>query len=220
MNAQLAGTASFALGAGAATFFSPCAYALLPGYVGYYAAAVDDGGVPIADAAVRGLAAATGALLAFGVLSGIALAAAEAVERLLPVVEPLVGVALVALGGVVLSGRSLGAHVSLPERRTSVLGFALFGGLYALAATACVLPLFLAVAVQSMTFGTAGAAAVLASYAGSFAGLMLAVTVATAVGHRVGAGAVAGGVDRFTTVAGALLVVAGVGQVAYALGVV
>ena len=45
MNAELAGTASFALGAGAATFFSPCAYALLPGYVGYYAAAVDERGV-------------------------------------------------------------------------------------------------------------------------------------------------------------------------------
>jgi cytochrome c-type biogenesis protein len=220
MNAELAGTASFALGAGAATFFSPCAYALLPGYVGYYAAAVDERGVPLAGAAVRGLAAAVGALLVFGALSGVALAAGEAVERLLPVVEPLVGAALVALGAVVLSGRSLGAHVSLPERRTSVLGFALFGGLYALAATACVLPLFLAVAVQSMTFGTGGAAAVLASYAGSFAALMLAVTVATAVGHSVGAGAVAGRVDRVTTVAGALLVVAGVGQVAYALGVV
>ncbi|WP_128906389.1 cytochrome C biogenesis protein [Halorubrum amylolyticum] len=162
----------------------------------------------------------TGALLAFSVLSGVALVAGEAVERLLPVVEPLVGVALVALGGVVLSGRSLGAHVSLPERRTSVLGFALFGGLYALVATACVLPLFLAVAVQSMTLGTVGAAAVLASYAGSFAGLMLAVTVATAVGHRVGTGAVAGRVDRFTTAAGVLLVVAGVGQAAYALGLV
>jgi cytochrome c-type biogenesis protein len=37
---------AFAIGAGTATFFSPCVYALLPGYVSYYVASVDEERAP------------------------------------------------------------------------------------------------------------------------------------------------------------------------------
>lgn len=93
-----------------------------------------------------------------------------------------------------------------------MVGFVLFGALYAVAATACVVPVFLAVAVQSLTLSPAGTVGVFAAYAGSFGLLMTAVTVATAVGYGVGAGRLAGYVDRATTLAGVLLVLAGVGQ--------
>ena len=58
---------TFAIGAGTATFFSPCVYALLPGYVSYYVASVDEEGAPLAGATARGLAATAGAVGTFAV---------------------------------------------------------------------------------------------------------------------------------------------------------
>jgi cytochrome c-type biogenesis protein len=212
MPTELYGTVVFALGAGTATFFAPCVYALLPGYVGYYAATVDGESVPLSGAFVRGLAATVGAIGTFAVLSMLALGAGELLERALPVIEPLVGLALVALGLVTLWRGSLSLHVALPERRASVLGFGLFGALYALAATACVLPLFLAVAIQSVALSPGASVLVLAAYAGSFAALVLAATVAVAIGHDALAGRLRPHGATLSRLAGVVLVLAGVGQ--------
>jgi cytochrome c-type biogenesis protein len=212
MPTELDGTVVFALGAGTATFFAPCVYALLPGYVGYYAATVDGESVPLSGAFVRGLAATVGAIGTFAVLSMLALGAGELLERALPVIEPLVGLALVALGLVTLWRGSLSLHVALPERRASVLGFGLFGALYALAATACVLPLFLAVAIQSVALSPGASVLVLTAYAGSFAALVLAATVAVAIGHDALAGRLRPHGATLSRLAGVVLVLAGVGQ--------
>ncbi|OLZ41137.1 hypothetical protein A6E15_09110 [Natrinema saccharevitans] len=53
------GTVAFALGAGIAILFSPCAHALLPGYVGYYVVATgDETAPPLSGTLARGFAAA------------------------------------------------------------------------------------------------------------------------------------------------------------------
>ncbi|SDQ43771.1 cytochrome c biogenesis protein CcdA [Natronobacterium texcoconense] len=207
----------FALGSGVATFFAPCSYALLPGYVGYYVAATGQERAPLGGAAVRGGAAAIGALAVFVVLSVLAVVAGEVLERTLPVLEVGVGVALVVLGAWILYAGSGAVHVMLPERRATVSGFTVFGGMYALAATACVLPLFLAVAFQSLTLSTTETALVLGSYAGGFAVLMLSVTVAIAVGHNLGAGRIAPRSDWLIKLAGGVIVLAGFGQLYVAL---
>lgn len=151
MYAELHGTMAFALGAGVATFFAPCSYALLPGYVGYYVAATENESPPMRGILARGGAAALGALGSFSILAAVAVAASDLVERYLVAVEVLVGVLFIALGIAVVSGRTGSLHVPLPKRRSTILGFGLFGAVYALAATACVLPLFVAVALQSLT---------------------------------------------------------------------
>lgn len=212
------GSVTFALGAAVATFFAPCAYALLPGYVGFYVASVEGDDPPLGGALVRGTAAAVGVLLTFAVLSVAALAASSAVERTLPVVEPLVGVALVLVGVAVLRSGTLSLHVALPERRASVLGFGAFGAAYALAATACVLPLFLSIVVQTVAMPVADAALVLGTFAATFGTLMLGVTVATAVGRDLSAGLLADHVHRLTRLAGVVLILAGIGQLYTALG--
>lgn len=219
MATGLYGTVAFALGAGTATFFAPCVYALLPGYVGYYGATVEGDSVPLSGAAIRGLAATAGAFGTFAVLSVIALSAGQLLARVLPVVEPLVGIALICFGVLTLRTGSLSVHVPLPQRRASVLGFAVFGGLYALAATACVLPLFLAVAVQSVTLSPLGSVAVLGAYAGAFAVLVLAATIAAAVGYDVLNERLAAHGGLLSRVAGGVLVVAGVAQLALAIAV-
>lgn len=212
MSIDVAGTASFAVGAAVVTFFAPCSYALLPGYVAYYVATVDAERAPLAGALFRGVAATAGVFVTFGVLSAIAIGAGAALERLLPLIEPVVGVSLLVIGGYVLYTGTLSVHVVLPERRSSILGFALFGAAYAVAATACVLPLFLAIVLESLTLSTGAAVSVLAAYTATFGMLMLGVTVMTAVGQGLSAGRLAKYNAVGMRIAGAVLVLAGAGQ--------
>lgn len=201
---------SFAFGVGIATFFSPCVYALLPGYVGYYVASVDAESAPLAGAVSRGLAASAGAIVTFVLLSGLAIGATSAFERvLLEFVEPLVGIGLVVLGVLVFWKGVLSFTVLLPERRASVFGFGIFGAVYALAATACVLPLFLSVAFLSFGLSTVGTVLVFGAYAAGFALLMLSATVAIAIGQEALLDRFAPHSATLTRIAGVILVVAG-----------
>ncbi|GAB3027855.1 cytochrome c biogenesis CcdA family protein [Natronobiforma cellulositropha] len=218
MSPELFGAVAFAFLAGVATFFAPCSYALLPGYVGYYVAATGERRPPLAGALVRGSAAAVGALTTFGLLAAVAVVAGSTLERALPFLEYGVGVALVLVGLWVLYGGTGAVHVLLPRRRASVTGFAAFGAAYSLAATACVLPLFLALVLRSLTMSPAETVAVVGAYASGFAALLLAVTVAVAVGYDLSARRVAGYSDAFVRLAGVVLVVAGVAQLAIAGG--
>jgi cytochrome c-type biogenesis protein len=204
--------ATFAFGAGIATFFSPCVYALLPGYIGYYVANVEGDSAPVSGALSRGFAASIGAIASFGVLAIIAVAAGATLERVLPVLEPLIGLTLIALGVLVLWKGALSLRITLPERRSSILGFGVFGAVYALAATACVLPLFLSVAILSVDLSPGGTVLVLGAYAGSFAVLMISATVATAVGQEAFLQRFRPHANTLTRVAGGVLIVAGLIQ--------
>ncbi len=209
--------AGLAAGAGVATFFSPCAYALLPGYVGYYVAATGDEQPPLSGAILRGGAATAGVIVVFATLALLAVAIQQSIEAYLPTVELLVGVALVALGVALAADLGPRPHVSLPERRTTVLGFGGFGALYALAAAGCVAPLFLSIVFQSVALPTAQTIGVLGVYAGTFGALMLATTVLTAIGHGVGVGRVALPARRLARIGGGVLVLAGLVQLWLAL---
>lgn len=201
--------ASFAFGVGVATFFSPCVYALLPGYVGYYVASVDGDTAPLSGALGRGVAASVGAVGTFVLLSIPAALASSLFESLLTYLEPLIGVALIALGTLVLWKGMLSFKVLLPERRASVFGFGIFGAVYALAATACVLPMFLSVVVLSVGFSTTGTVFVLGSYATGFAVLMLSATVAIAIGQQALLDTISPRSKTLTRIAGVVIILAG-----------
>lgn len=213
---SLTAQAGFAFGVGIAAFFSPCVFALLPGYVGYYVATVEGETAPLAGAFARGGAASLGAIGVFAALAVVAFAAGELLEAAIPALEYLVGVLLVALGVLILKKGTLSFTVPLPERRASVLGFGLFGAMYALAATACVLPLFLSVSVLSFELAAAGTALVLGAYAAGFASLMLAATVVTAVGRQALLDSAVARTGTMTKVAGVVLILAGFAQLAIA----
>lgn len=208
-----------AVAAGVATFFSPCAYALLPGYVGFYVAATETESPPLGGAIVRGLAAVGGVLVTFLALGGVASVVGGALRSVLPGIELGVGGLMIVLGAALAAGKSTELTVPLPARRTSIAGFVGFGALYALAAAGCVAPLFFAVVAQSLTLSPVGAATVFATYAGVFGALLLGATVATAVGNDLAASTVAPYAKRATRLAGVLVFVAGLAQIAIALGV-
>lgn len=214
---ELLTTVTLAAGAGVAAFFSPCAYALLPGYVSYYVAATESSARPVGGATVRGVAAGLGVVAAFGVLSVLAVFLGSALEPVFPWLEAVVGISLVVLGGIVLVRGGFQFHVPLPQRRTSVLGFGLFGALYAVAAAGCVAPLFLAVVFQSLTLSPVGAVATFAAFAGVFSVLLVSVTILTALGRDIGVGRIARFEQYLISVAGTVLVIAGLGQLGIAI---
>lgn len=207
---------AFAAAAGFTTFLSPCALPLVPGYVGYYVTAAGDDRHATGVLA-RGLAAGAGVLATLGAFAGLAVVVGRPVTRALPVVEPAVGLALVAFGALVVTDRGPDLTVPLPARRADAPGFALFGAGYAGASAGCVLPVFLAIVVEAATLTFPAAVAVVAAYAVGVAGPLLAVTVAVGLGFDLATGRAAAVGTRLERAAGVVLILAGAGQLAVAL---
>ncbi|WP_122088092.1 cytochrome c biogenesis CcdA family protein [Halalkalicoccus subterraneus] len=213
MDPELLGTTAFAFGAGVATFFSPCAYPLLPGYVGYYVSRAEtDERRPVGGALVRGLAAGAGVLAVFGALAAVAVGVGQTGFERLVLLEPVIGAALVAVGLLVALDRGPSIRVALPKRRTDVLGFAIFGAVYALAAAGCVVPVVLGVFLGAIARPPGEAALVMGAYAAGVSLLMVATTVATGVGVALGTERFVGYGARLRRLAGVVMVVAGLGQ--------
>ncbi|MFB6092240.1 MAG: cytochrome c biogenesis protein CcdA [Haloquadratum sp.] len=205
ISAAYLGTVAFAAGAGLATFFAPCAFPLLPGYVGYYLQQQDD-----APGIASGLVAAAGALVALGAVAAVVFAAGQRLTSALPVFEPLVGAALVAFGLALLAGWTP-PSVPLPDRPESLVGFGVFGAVYAVAAAGCVVPLFFGVVAQASALPPGRGAVVLGAYAGAVAVPLVGVTLLAEAGVTAwrSLGRYGG---RMKQVAALLLVVAGAGQ--------
>ncbi|RCU48155.1 cytochrome C biogenesis protein [Haloplanus salinus] len=213
IDAAFAGTLTFAVGAGLATFFAPCAYPLLPGYVGY---AIRDEGTGLGGATVRGLAASAGAVVVLAALGGVLLTVGGRLARHLTLLEPLVGAALVVFGGLVLTDRAPALHLRLPERRASVAGAAVFGGGYALAAAGCVVPVVLGVFTQALTLAPSRAAVALGGYAAATALPLTGVALLSAVGSDA-LRAWSARVGTIQRLAAVVMIVAGVAQVVASL---
>lgn len=213
LDPAFAGTLAFAVSAGLATFFAPCAYPLLPGYVGYYLTQDD---AALAGAFARGAAASVGALVVLGGFGLLLLSAGQRLVSNLAVVEPVIGALLVVLGLAFLVGRGPSLHVLLPERRASVAGFGLFGGVYAVAAAGCVVPVVLGVLSQAVMLPPAQALVVLAAYAGAVAFPLAGVTLLSAVGSDAfrGLNRHLGSIQR---VAALVMIAAGFWQIALSL---
>ncbi|MFB6114357.1 MAG: cytochrome c biogenesis CcdA family protein, partial [Halodesulfurarchaeum sp.] len=197
--------------AGIASFFAPCAFPLLPGYVGYYTATVDTD-VTLGSAVLRGGAAGVGALSIFAVFSIVVVTVGRELLHQVRFIEPLIGLVLVALGLSIVLDRMPTWHVQLPGRQSSVLGFAVFGAGYATAASGCFAPVFIAVLLEAMTLSLASGLLTVAAFGGGMAGLLFAFTVAIAIGHDLGGSALPQYADRIKPIAGAIIALAGAYQ--------
>jgi cytochrome c-type biogenesis protein len=213
----LATDLTFALSAGVATFFSPCAYPLLPGYVGFYINQADVDEISLRGAGTRGVVAGLGVLLTFGALTGGAVTVGHSTLSDLTIFESLVGALLVVFGVLVLFGRAPSISLPLPKRRASVLGFGVFGAGYALAGAGCAAPFFLGVIARALSLPVETAIVIVAAYAGIIALLMMSVTVATGMGLLSNASRLTAYSGRLKQLAGVVMIVAGVGQLYLAL---
>ncbi len=190
MNHDLIG---LAFAAGMVAAFNPCGFAMLPAYLTLVIQR--DGGGQLA-ALGRALAAtaamAAGFLAVFGSFGLLTVSVASAVQQHLPYVTVVIGIALVALGVWLLSGRMLpgwsfgkGARWAPTARLGSMVGY---GAGYALASLSCTAGPFLAVTGSSLREGSAlTVVTVYAAYAAGIALVVgvLAVAVALASGAAI-----------------------------------
>jgi cytochrome c-type biogenesis protein len=198
---------------------NPCGFALLPAYLTLIVARGGEDGraAAVGRAATMTAAMTAGFVVVFGGFGLVVVPLALSVERFLPWATVVIGVALVLLGGWLLSGREL--LLGTPRLRAapsrSAWSMVGYGVAYALASLSCTVAPFLAVTTSAATAGGAGAG--LAAFVAYGLGMGLVVgTLAVSV-----ALARAGLVSRMrrllpyvSRVSGALLVVAGL-YVAY-----
>ncbi len=200
-------TLAFAVAAGLVAAVNPCGFAMLPGYLSLVvagetadAATARTGaagmnelrtgatGTSAPSAASRGRAVgralgataamAAGFVLVFGTFGLIIAPLTTSIEQYLPAVTVVIGVALVALGAYLLSGRELTLLLPRPgkgaptRRIGSMLGY---GIAYALASLSCTIGPFLA--VTSATFRSGSAISGFLAYVAYGLGMALVVGV-------------------------------------------
>jgi cytochrome c-type biogenesis protein len=230
--------AGLAFSAGTATFFAPCAFPLLPGYVSYFlgdtastvaagtthdaenvggrAALVGRIRGPLARALLVSVVAGLGMVTVYVGLTALAATLGAAALSDIAVLELVVGVVFVVAGSAMAAGwkvsRSL---VQLPERRRTVTGFFAFGVLYATAAAGCTAPLFLAVVLKGVSSGPVAAVTVAGAYALGMCAVLLGVTGASALGGSSLASRLSAHTGRIYRVAGGLLALSGAAEIYY-----
>lgn len=207
------------LALGLVTFFSPCAYPLLPGYVGFYASQTD-GDVTLGGSILRGIVAGAGVLVTLGALLWGGLLLGESLVQRLVYPGVVVGVALVLAGIVVLFGRGPSLTIALPRRRSGIAGFGIFGAGYAVASVGCIVPVFGAFVFGLGEFSPGATVAAVLTYLGSVSGLMVSFTVAAGTGIGLGSEGLDLPMRVIHRVAGVVLVAAGLGQLYVALVVI
>jgi cytochrome c-type biogenesis protein len=224
-----------AFSTGSATFFAPCAFPLVPGYVSYFlgdtaAAAADESdppagdglvgrvGRPLARASLVGVAASAGIVLVYVGLAGTTVALGAQALADVAVLELVVGVGFVLAGGAMAAGLEVDRTlVRLPERRRSVAGFVLFGALYAGAAAGCTAPLFVAIVARGVAAGPALGVGLAVAYALGTSTVLVAVTAVVALGGSSILSTLRANTGRIYRAAGALLALSGAAEVYYYL---
>lgn len=180
------GPYALALAAGLVAALNPCGFALLPAYLGLVVA---DGGQDTGSQRALGralrmtLAMSVGFVAVFGLFGAVVVPLALSVERYLPWATVVIGLALVAGGGWLLSGRELTVPVPRSAGRAptgTTWSMVAYGAAYALASLSCTVGPFLAIlATTTRTGGLVEGLAVVAVY-GAGMGLVVAI-LATAV---------------------------------------
>jgi cytochrome c-type biogenesis protein len=213
----------FAFALGTATFFAPCAFPLLPGYVGFYLGRNDESRPMLRQRLLRALivggVTSAGFVVVYTVLAGLALTVGTRALQDIAVLELVVGLLLLVLGTGMAAGR---LHLTrlpfvLPERRQSVRGYALFGVVYAAAAAGCTAPAFIAVASLAIATGPGAVVVLLGSYTTGMAVPMMGITVLSALGRDTIVRRLSANTGRLSRASGVILFIAGAVQLYYYL---
>jgi cytochrome c-type biogenesis protein len=150
---------------GLLSFFAPCAFPLLPGYISYYLGRAE-GGATLRSSVKAGIAAASGINGIFALI-GVAVALGGAVVKsYLSYLAPGVGVAIIVLGLVMLIGPSgtaffakfeglLSSYAAKLGGKSSDSGLVMYGVGYGLAVMGCQAPVFIALIFAGLAAGGA-----------------------------------------------------------------
>lgn len=210
---------TLAFAAGIVAAFNPCGFAMLPAYLGYFLGLEDrsDAGGDTASAVPRALAVSatmTAAFVAvFGIMGLIITQASSAVQDQLKWITLAIGIGLMILAVVMLSGKQILIKAPKMQKGTSSrsLGsMALFGVSYATASLTCTIGPFLA--VTSVTFRNEGLVSGVSTFVayGLGMGLLIsALTVTVALARSSLVRTFRRATRHVNTISGVLMLVAG-----------
>jgi cytochrome c biogenesis protein CcdA len=174
-----------AFAAGLVAALNPCGFAMLPAYLTFVVSGAERSRpAAVGRAAMATVAMTAGFVAVFATFGLLAVSVASTVQRYIPAVTVVVGVALVLAGVWMLSGRSLslplpGGFERAPTARLgSMFGY---GVAYAVASLSCTVGPFLAVTASATRIDSHGDAVVVyAAYAAGFALVVGTLAVAAA----------------------------------------
>ena len=206
---------ALALGAGMLATVNPCGFAMLPGYLTMVIATNQD----TTRLARLGRALAASALMTagfvavFGIFGLLSLPLRGVLQQYLPIVTVIIGVVMVVLGTLLLTGRQLTLLLPKPARgapSTRIVSMAGYGVAFAIASLSCTIGPFLATTGIALRGGdTLSGLATFVAYALGM-GLVVAVL---AVAAALASTAVATGIRRILPhmpkIGGVLLLVTG-----------
>lgn len=217
MNNDLLGLAFVA---GMVAAFNPCGFAMLPAYLTLVIEREGGGRLAAVGRALLASAAmALGFLTFFSLFGLLTVSVASTVQRYLPYGTVVIGIALVALGIWLLSGRELsgrpgglGARWAPTARLGSMFGYGIG---FALASLSCTVGPFLAVTGSSLRSGSVPATlGVYAAYAAGIALVVSALAVAVALASTAAIGRMRRILPHVNRASGVVLVAVGL-YVAY-----
>lgn len=146
---------SFSYGAGVLSFFSPCAFPMLPAYISYYLGLVRGEPTSLGRGILFGGLTVLGMISIFGILGGVlGLVGGHVLGPAVPLFGLGMGIVLIALGILLLSARRLGPSLPIhaPKGRGPA-SFFLYGVAYATVSLGCTFPLFLLVVTGAVLAG-------------------------------------------------------------------
>jgi cytochrome c-type biogenesis protein len=204
-----------ALGAGMLATVNPCGFAMLPGYL-TMVIAIDQDTTRLARLG-RALAASTlmtaGFVAVFGIFGLLSLPLRGVLQQYLPIVTLVIGVVMVVVGILLLTGRQVTVLLPKPARgapSTRIVSMAGYGVAFAIASLSCTIGPFLATTGIALRGGdTLSGLTAFVAYA---IGMGLVVTV-LALAAALASTAVATGIRRILPhvpkIGGVLLLVTG-----------
>jgi len=206
MSVDIPGIA-FALTTGVFTIFSPCGYALLPGYVSYYLGS----SISRARALYGGLSCTLGLVTVFSAVGLLASALGSLVPSLIPLLDLVAAALLIALGLATLLELRL-PYISVPVKpstRRGLAGFYLFGVVYGLAGVGCSAPLFLSVLLYAAGGGVLNGLLTFVAYAVGMGVPLVVTSVLIAEAKEYAIGRMASLTPGLRRLSGVVLVLVG-----------
>ncbi|MDI6885325.1 MAG: redoxin domain-containing protein [archaeon] len=154
-----------ALLAGVMSFFAPCAFPLMPGYISYYLGRYE-GGPTLRGSVKAGIASATGINGIFALIGAAVAVGGAAVKSYLMYLAPGVGFAIILLGLAMVFGKTeifdrfwrggiLSSYSSKLGGGARYSGLFLYGVGYGLASMGCQAPVFIALIFAGLASGGA-----------------------------------------------------------------
>jgi cytochrome c-type biogenesis protein len=198
---------AFALTAGVLSVFSPCGYALLPGYVSYYLGSR----LSLVRALSGGLACTLGLVTVFTVVGGLSSSLGTVLTWLVPQLNLLAGLVLIVMGAATLRQMRV-PFLTVPSglsRRTGLTGFYFFGLVYGLAGVGCSAPIFISVMVFAASRGPVNGVLAFVAYALGMGLPLMLTSVLVAQANDLLLRRISEATPRLQRVSGVMLVLVG-----------